>query len=177
MTTPAELIERAGRVRLVLTDVDGVLTDGTILAGVDDDESRRFNARDGLGIRLGQRAGLTFGIVSGRRSRAVAARAAELDMPEVHQGVIDKVGCLQGILERIAVEADEVCFIGDDLIDLPIMRRVGLSAAPADAVDEVREAAHVVTGAAGGRGAMRELVELLLRSSGKWQEVTQPFFE
>jgi len=177
VTDRSELAGRAERVRVVLTDVDGVLTDGTILAGVEGDEGRKFNARDGLGVRLGQRAGLTFGIISGRRSRAVAARADELDMPEVHQGIVDKVGCFDGILERLKVKADAVSFIGDDLIDLPIMRRVGLAAAPADAVDEVRETAHFVTGAVGGRGALRELIELLLRSSGKWQDVTKPFFE
>ena len=152
MALRPELLDRASRIRAVLLDVDGVLTDGRIHAGADGDEGRSFHARDGLGVRLGQAAGLAFGIISGRSTRAVAARAAELDIHEIHQGVTDKIACLDGILQRLDLPPDRVCFVGDDLVDIPVMRRVGLAAAPSDAALEAREAAHVVTEAGGGRG-------------------------
>ena len=170
-------LERASRVRLVLLDVDGVLTDGRIHVGSDGHDGRSFHSRDGLGVRLGQAAGLSFGVISGRRSTAVAGRAAELEIDEVHQGVGDKVACLAGILERRGIEAAATCFVGDDLVDLPVMRRVGLSAAPCDAAPEARQAADFVTDAAGGRGAVREVVDLLLRANGRWDDVTRRFFE
>jgi 3-deoxy-D-manno-octulosonate 8-phosphate phosphatase (KDO 8-P phosphatase) len=172
-----ETRERAARIRVVLMDVDGVLTDGCIYMGSQGDDGRCFHSRDGVGVRLGQRGGLTFGIVSGRRSEAVAGRASELDIGEVHQGIRDKSACLDGILHRLDVADDAVCFVGDDLVDVPVMRRVGLAAAPSDAAPEVREIADYVTASAGGRGAVREVVDVILRASGKWKEVTQPFFE
>jgi 3-deoxy-D-manno-octulosonate 8-phosphate phosphatase (KDO 8-P phosphatase) len=177
MAPVVELNQRAARVRVVLLDVDGVLTDGRIHAGPDGDEGRSFHARDGLGVRLGQRGGLTFGIISGRSSVAVAGRASELDIHEVHQGIVDKIACVDGILERLEVVRDAVCFIGDDLVDIPVMRRVGLAAAPSDAAPEAREAADFVTRSAGGRGAVREVVDLILRASGEWQQVTKSFLE
>jgi 3-deoxy-D-manno-octulosonate 8-phosphate phosphatase (KDO 8-P phosphatase) len=177
MAPAADLEQSAARVRLVLLDVDGVLTDGRIHAGPDGDDGRSFHARDGLGVRLGQRGGLTFGIVSGRRSVAVTNRASELDIHEIHQGVMDKIACVDSILERLDVVRDAVCFIGDDLVDIPVMRRVGLAAAPSDAAPEAREAADFVTRSAGGRGAVREVVDLVLKASGKWQEVTKSFLE
>ena len=177
MVVTRELRERAGRIRLVLIDADGVLTDGSIHVGANGEDGRAFHARDGLGVRLGQAGGLSFGIISGRRSTAVAGRAEELDITELHQGVSDKVACLERILERLEVPDDAACFIGDDLVDVPVMRRVGLSAAPSDAAREAREAADYVTETAGGRGAVREVVDLLLHASGKWQEVTKQFTE
>jgi len=177
MAPAADLEQRAARVRVVLLDVDGVLTDGRIHAGPGGDDGRSFHARDGLGVRLGQQGGLTFGIVSGRRSVAVANRASELDIHEIHQGVVDKIACVDGILERLEVVRDAVCFIGDDLVDIPVMRRVGLAAAPSDAAPEAREAADFVTRSTGGRGAVREVVDLVLKASGKWQQVTKSFLE
>jgi 3-deoxy-D-manno-octulosonate 8-phosphate phosphatase (KDO 8-P phosphatase) len=177
MVPTTELRQRAARVRVVLLDVDGVLTDGRIYWGPDGDQGRSFHARDGLGVRLGQRGGLTFGIISGRSSLAVGGRASELDIHEVHQGIVDKIACLDGILDRLEVVRDAVCFIGDDLVDIPLMRRVGLGAAPSDAAPEAREAADFVTRSVGGHGAVREVVDLVLRASGKWQEVTKSFLE
>jgi 3-deoxy-D-manno-octulosonate 8-phosphate phosphatase (KDO 8-P phosphatase) len=177
VTLSRELMDRAGRIRLVLIDADGVLTDGRIHVGAGGEDGRAFHARDGLGVRLGQQAGLSFGIISGRRSAAVAGRADELDITELHQGISDKLACLEQLLERLAIPGDAACFIGDDLVDLPVMRRCGLSAAPSDAAREAREAADYVTESAGGRGAVREVVDLLLRASGKWQEVTKRFTE
>jgi YrbI family 3-deoxy-D-manno-octulosonate 8-phosphate phosphatase len=177
MSPAPEVLARAGRVRLVLLDVDGVLTDGRIHFGHGGDEGRSFHSRDGVGVRLGQRAGLAFGLISGRHSAAVASRAAELDIREVHQGVRDKTACLETILARLEVAPEAVCFVGDDLVDIPVMRRVGLAAAPGDAAPEAREVADYVTAAGGGRGAVREVVDLLLRASGRWQDVTRSFLE
>jgi 3-deoxy-D-manno-octulosonate 8-phosphate phosphatase (KDO 8-P phosphatase) len=170
------LAERARRVRLVLFDSDGVLTDGRIYYAPDDG-MRAFDVKDGHGIRMGQEAGLAFGAISGRESSALARRAAELDFDELHQRVHDKVACVEGILRGRGLEAEQVCFVGDDLIDVPVMRRVGLAAAPADAVPEVLRAAHFVTDRPGGRGAAREVIELILRASGKWDQVTRRYFD
>jgi 3-deoxy-D-manno-octulosonate 8-phosphate phosphatase (KDO 8-P phosphatase) len=171
----AELAERARGVRMVLMDVDGVLTDGRLYLGSNGAEARAFHVRDGLGIRLGQLGGLSFGIISGRDSSVVAERAAELSIAEVHQGVTDKAACLERILDRLRVPAASACFIGDDLPDLPAMRRVGLSAAPADAAPEVQGAAHFVTAHAGGGGAVRDVVDLVLRCAGAWDSVLASF--
>jgi 3-deoxy-D-manno-octulosonate 8-phosphate phosphatase (KDO 8-P phosphatase) len=172
-----EVRERASRVRMVLLDVDGVLTDGRLHMGSDGTEGRTFHVRDGHGIRMGQRGGLLFGILSGRESRVVSNRAAELYITEVHQGVFDKLQRLNEILERLLLPIDGVCFVGDDLVDVPVMRRVGLAAAPCDAMPEARQAAHYVTACAGGRGAVREVVDLVLRASGRWDQATERFFK
>jgi 3-deoxy-D-manno-octulosonate 8-phosphate phosphatase (KDO 8-P phosphatase) len=170
-----EVMKRAERVRLVLLDVDGVLTDGRIHVGANGEDARAFFVRDGLGIRLGQAGGLSFGIISGRHSEALTLRASELGITEVHQAVQDKSACLDDILGRLSLPADATCFVGDDLVDLPVMRRVGLAAAPSDAASAVLEAADFVASAAGGRGAVREVVDLLLRASGRWETVTERF--
>jgi 3-deoxy-D-manno-octulosonate 8-phosphate phosphatase (KDO 8-P phosphatase) len=175
-TPSAEVLDRAGRIRLVLLDSDGVLTDGRIIVSSDGSEARSFDVRDGFGIRLGQSAGLSFGVISGRESRALTARAQELGLDEVHQGAHDKLGLVREILDRRGLEPRDVCFVGDDLIDLPAMRYCGLAIAPADAVDQVREVAHHVTERPGGRGAVREVVDMLLRATGSWDEVTARYF-
>ena len=173
MTQPGpDLIERARKVRIVLFDSDGVLTDGRIVVTADGDDARCFDVKDGQGIRLGQEAGLLFGVVSGRRSAALASRAGELGLDEVHQGVQDKLGRVDEILTRRELGRDAACFVGDDLVDVPAMRACGLAAAPADAAPEARQAAQFVTGCLGGRGAVREVVDLLLRANGSWERVT-----
>jgi 3-deoxy-D-manno-octulosonate 8-phosphate phosphatase (KDO 8-P phosphatase) len=176
MITP-EQNRRAAGVNVVLMDVDGVLTDGSLWVDDEADRLRRFHARDGLGIRLGQRAGIRFGLISGRESAAVRRRAAELDIEEIHLGIRDKAACFQEIASRLQIDAAATCFIGDDLIDLPVMREVGFTAAPADAVAEVRERVDFVTLAPGGSGAVREVVELLLHSSGRWRTAVAEFIE
>lgn len=169
--------ERAARIRLILLDVDGVLTDGRIRIGSDGVEQRVFHVRDGTGIRVGQAAGLSFGILSGRKSAAVERRAAELGISEVHQGVHDKLRRFEEILQRVDLQGDAVCFVGDDLIDIPVMRKSGFAAAPADAVPEAREIAHHVTELGGGAGAVREVVELVLRASGQWDAATRRYLK
>ncbi len=170
-------MERAGKVRLVLLDVDGVLTDGRIYVTSDGQDSRAFDVTDGHGIVMGRHAGLQFGIVSGRRSAVVGLRAAELQIEELHQRVLDKAACVREILERRELPPEAVCFVGDDLIDVPAMRMAGFAVAPSDAVPEVRQRAHYVTGRGGGRGAVREVVELILRASNKWNGVTARYFD
>jgi 3-deoxy-D-manno-octulosonate 8-phosphate phosphatase (KDO 8-P phosphatase) len=169
------VLERARRVRVVLLDVDGVLTDGRIVVGAAGLDVRSFDAKDGLGIQLGRSAGLAIGIVSGRRSAVVEDRARDLGIAEVHQGVKDKAARLSEVATRLGVSLDETCFMGDDLVDLAPMRRAGLAAAPADAVEAVRRAAHYVTVRPGGRGAVRELVELVLAAAGRLEQVLAPF--
>ena len=172
-----EPTRRAARVRLVLLDADGVLTDGKLYLAPGGHDGRAFHTRDGMGIRLGQRAGLEFGIISGRDCEVVGQRGEELSITEIHQGESDKVGRLEEILGRLGLSAEEVCFVGDDLPDLGVMRRVGLAVAPADAAAEVRREAHWVTEHGGGRGAVRDVVEFLLRASGKWKRTIDRYFE
>ncbi len=166
-----EAAARARPIRLVLLDADGILTDGRIVMGPNGDEWKCFDARDGLGIKIGQAAGLAFGIISGRRSPAVERRAQELRLEEIHQGVADKLRVFEAVLARQKLEFHEAAFFGDDLVDVPVLRRAGFAATVPDAAPEVLRHAHVVTQRPGGRGAVRELVELLLRAQGRWDEV------
>ena len=159
--------ERARRVRLLLMDVDGVLTDGKILLHADGTESKTFDIRDGTGIVLALRAGLRVGLLSARHSGATTERAAQLKIPIVRQGAADKLAAYEEILRLEGVADDEVAFMGDDLLDLPVLARVGLPAAPADATCEARGAAAWVSTARGGDGAVRELVE----AQDKWDAV------
>jgi 3-deoxy-D-manno-octulosonate 8-phosphate phosphatase (KDO 8-P phosphatase) len=163
--------ERARRVRLLLMDVDGVLTDGKILLHADGTESKTFDIRDGTGIVLALRAGLRVGLLSARHSGATTERAAQLKIPIVRQGAADKLATYEEILRLEGMADDEVAFMGDDLLDLPVLARVGLPAAPADATSEARGAAAWVSTARGGDGAVRELVEALLKAQDKWDAV------
>jgi len=172
-----DLQKRAEQIELLLLDVDGVLTDGRLIMGTDGNEAKAFHARDGLGIRLAQRGGIMIGLISGRESSVVSDRAEELYITEVHQRVFDKLERFKEVLERLNLTPEKVCFMGDDLVDLPVLRIVGLAAAPADAMDEVLEHAHYVTRKPGGAGCVRELVDLLLKARGKWESVTARFSE
>lgn len=147
-----------------------MLTDGGLLYLDTGGEAKRFDVRDGLGLVRARRAGLLAGVISGRPSKAVERRARELDLDEVHLGVADKVGRLEEILSRRGLGPEEVGFVGDDLNDLEIMRRVGFPAAPADAAAEVRRAALVVTRRAGGHGALREIIDLILEARERHPE-------
>jgi 3-deoxy-D-manno-octulosonate 8-phosphate phosphatase (KDO 8-P phosphatase) len=167
---------RAAKVSFILMDVDGVMTDGRVFMFSDGHDARNFDIHDGHGIRMAQHVGIEFGIISGRESEIVTARARSLGIEEIHQRVLRKGELLDEILERRGQPADTICFIGDDLIDLPVMRRVGLAVAPASARPEVREAAHYVTESEGGRGAVRDLIDLVLRARGDWDTVTERYF-
>ena len=167
--------DRCRRIRLILSDVDGVLTDGGLWfdnAGI---ESKQFHIRDGLGIRLWQRAGYPFGLITGRTSRIVQVRAAELGIEIVRQGSDDKLPVLRDVAQQLNVGAEETCYIGDDLPDLGAVRHAGLGVAVADAAAELRAAAHYVTRTPGGRGAVREVIELVLKAQQRWDEIVGKF--
>jgi 3-deoxy-D-manno-octulosonate 8-phosphate phosphatase (KDO 8-P phosphatase) len=169
LTNDQALAERCRALELILTDVDGVMTDGTVLLLPDGGEAKAFHVRDGLAVAIAHRAGLRTGLVSGRVSEAVARRAAELGMAVVRQGVGDNGAALREILAEQGLSPEQVAYIGDDLNDLPIMDAVALSAAPADAPFAVRSQAFMVMEAGGGRGCLREFVEAILRARGEWE--------
>jgi 3-deoxy-D-manno-octulosonate 8-phosphate phosphatase (KDO 8-P phosphatase) len=156
------LLERARRIRLLALDVDGVLTDGRLYLSAGGEELKVFHVRDGSGLVAVQRAGITVAIVSGRDSAAVSRRAAELGIRHVRQGVADKGGELDRLLDELAIEPAETACVGDDTPDLPMLRRAGLAIAVADAHPALVEAAYWTTSAPGGRGAVREVCDLLL---------------
>jgi 3-deoxy-D-manno-octulosonate 8-phosphate phosphatase (KDO 8-P phosphatase) len=166
---------KAARIRLLLFDVDGVLTDGTVVMHADGSESKGFHIRDGAAIVWAQAAGLTVGLLSARSSGATAHRAAQLAVRIVEQGVKSKLATYEQIVRDARVEDAEVAYMGDDLLDLAVLARVGLSAAPADAAAEVRERVDWVSSVAGGRGAVRELIELVLRAQNRWDDVVRKY--
>ncbi len=173
-----QLTSRLKRIKLFLCDVDGVLTDGSIFIG-GEREFKRFNIRDGLGIVLARRAGLKVGWVSARPSLATKLRADELKIDFlVQQGDnISKTGAIEQLLAQEKLNWSETCFVGDDIIDLGPLTRAGLAVAVGDAVAEAKAAAHFVTKAAGGRGAVREAVELILKAQGKWRPFLKKYSE
>jgi 3-deoxy-D-manno-octulosonate 8-phosphate phosphatase (KDO 8-P phosphatase) len=166
---------KASRVRLLLFDVDGVLTDGIVLMHADGTESKGFHIRDGAAIVWAQRVGLTVGLLSARSSGATAQRAAQLAIRTVAQGVKNKLAAYDKIIRDAGLEDAAVAYMGDDLLDLPVLARAGLSAAPADAAPEVRERVDWVAAASGGRGAVREFIELVLRAQNRWEDVTREY--
>jgi 3-deoxy-D-manno-octulosonate 8-phosphate phosphatase (KDO 8-P phosphatase) len=163
-----DLQKRAAKIRLVLFDVDGVLTDGKILLHADGTESKQFDIKDGSAIVWASRLGLTVGFLSARNSASTAQRAAQLGVTLLHQGVPSKVEAYEQIVDELLLENDQVAYMGDDVLDLPVLTRSGLSGAPADAVPEVRERVHWVSSVNGGDGAARQFVELILKAQNKW---------
>jgi 3-deoxy-D-manno-octulosonate 8-phosphate phosphatase (KDO 8-P phosphatase) len=172
-----EIERRAARIRLLLMDCDGVLTDGRITLVGDGDEEKSFHTRDGHGIVLLHRAGLRSGIISGRTSTLVERRARELGMHYVKQGTWDKIKEFEEVLSEAGVEESEVAFIGDDVTDIPLMQRSELAVAVADAVEETRRASHYVTEMPGGFGAVREVCELILKAQGHWDDLMERYIK
>ena len=171
------LAARAKKIRVLLMDVDGVLTDGHIwlLSRRDGtaSEIKGFSAYDGAGLKLARAAGLRTGIITGRESSAVTQRARECEIEFVYQHCATKLGALEEIMQTTGASANEVAYVGDDLPDLPVLQRVGLAAAVANAVPEVKRAAHFVTTRSGGEGAVREVIELIVKAQGKWEEASR----
>ena len=167
--------ERMRRIRLLILDVDGVLTDGGIYMGPEGEAMKRFDIKDGLGISLWHRAGGMTAILTGRSSQIVENRAKELQISVVRQGCIDKGAAYEELKNELEITDDEIAYIGDDLIDLPVMKNAGLPVAVADAVPEVRDAARLVAMHDGGRGAVRETVERILRAQGRFEEAAAPY--
>ena len=169
--TTAALKNRAKKIRMLLLDVDGVLKDGRIILDNQGNELKAFHVRDGHGIKLAQRAGIIIGIITGRKAEVVNVRARELAIEEVHQGSVEKVVVLESLLTKYGLRADQTAFIGDDIVDVGVFRRVGLAVAVSDCDPAVRPFAHWTTRNAGGRGAVREAINLLLESQGKLQDL------
>ncbi|MGA7827366.1 MAG: phenylphosphate carboxylase subunit delta [Geobacteraceae bacterium] len=167
---------RIAPIRLLLLDVDGVLTDGRIVFDSNGIESKFFNVKDGHGIKMLQRAGLTVGIISGRESQVAANRAAELGIEHVYLKSLDKMIPYRDVLAKTGFTDHQVAFMGDDIIDLPILRRVGFAAAPSDAVSDVFPHVHFVTKNRGGWGAVREVCDLILKEQSAWESVTAKYF-
>jgi 3-deoxy-D-manno-octulosonate 8-phosphate phosphatase (KDO 8-P phosphatase) len=177
MIAPDEVKARCAAIELLVMDVDGVLTDGVIALDDRGVELKHFYVRDGSALALWRRAGKRAAILSGRSARCVERRAAELGIASVIQGRPEKAGPFRALLADLGLEPPQVGFLGDDLPDLPVLLSAGLAACPADAVPEVRAACHVVTAAPAGRGAVREVVELILRHQGAWDRLIAPFFQ
>src|SRR5574337_984080 len=164
------LQEKAKAIRLIVMDVDGVLTDGRIFYSAEGVETEAFYVRDGFGLRMAQQAGLRTAILTGRVSGAVTHRAKELGISEIHQGAMNKLEVYEMLLQRYGLTDEAAAYVGDDLNDLPVLGRVGLSAAPADADPQVRAKVAFVATQDGGRGAVREVIDLILKAQGRWEE-------
>lgn len=165
--TSMDIRARAKKIKLILLDVDGVMTDGRIILDSTGTEIKSFHVRDGHGIKMAQKAGLIIGIITGRNSEVVNIRARELGITEVHQGTVDKGIVYADILAKYGLADEDVAFIGDDIVDIPILRRVGLAVAVADADPGIRPYVHMTTKAEGGRGAVREFINFVLSIQGK----------
>jgi 3-deoxy-D-manno-octulosonate 8-phosphate phosphatase (KDO 8-P phosphatase) len=175
----ADILERASRIRMLLMDVDGVLTNAKLynVPGPDGKmfETKGFDAQDGIALQWMSWYGIETGVISGRVSPAVEERARQVKMTHVYQGHIEKIPILEQICAKSGIPADAIAYVGDDLTDVVVMRRVSLGIATANARPEVKKAAHMVTEAAGGSGAVREVCELLLQAQGKWPEILKKY--
>ncbi len=173
------MLDRAARIKLLLMDVDGVMTDGRLyyVPGPQGEmvETKGFDSQDGIGLQWASWVGIETGVISGRDSPALVTRAHQVRMKYIYQGHIEKIPIYEKILAEAGVTDSEVAYIGDDLTDAPILARVGLAAAPANARPEVKRLAHLVTEARGGAGAVREVIEILLRAQGKWAEILRKY--
>lgn len=169
------LFAKAEPIKLLLLDVDGVLTDGSLIYGENATEAKSFNTQDGLGLRLVQQAGVAVGLITARRSDIVQRRAEELEMAYIHQGVGRKLDAFKEILRQADLKPFEVCYMGDDWIDLALLSRVGLAACPANSVPEVLAGCHFITKRSGGHGAVRELCDLIIRAKGQHQKLLQRY--
>ena len=159
--------KKAKKIKLLLLDVDGVLTDGRIILDNHGNELKAFHVRDGHGIKLAQKAGIVVGLITGRNSEVVNIRARELGITEIHQGAHAKEAAYETIIAKYGIRDDEAAFIGDDIVDIPVFQRVGLAVTVADADPAVKPYVDMATGTAGGRGAVREVINIILKSQGK----------
>jgi len=171
----AEIQAKAARIKLLLFDVDGVLTDGKVVIHGDGTESKNFDIKDGIAMVWARRVGLTVGMLSARSSPSTAQRAAQLGITLMYQGVQSKIESYDQIVGDVCVDDEEVAYMGDDIVDLAVLERVGLSAAPADAAAEVQSRVHWVSQRKGGDGAARELIELILRAQGRWEGIVESY--
>jgi len=168
---------KLAKIKLLLLDVDGVLTDGRIIYDSQGNELKAFDVKDGHGLKMIQRAGIQVGIITGRSSEVVRRRAAELGIDILYQGALRKLEPYREILDQYSLSDEQIAYVGDDIVDLPILRRVGFSATVADAIPDVLPLVDYVTARPGGRGAVREVCDLLLRAIGQWDELTKRYFD
>lgn len=171
----SELIPKLKAVKILVLDVDGVLTDGRIMLGEDGRELRCFDVKDGFGIRALILSGLRVAVISGRESEVVKRRCENLGIEDVHQHVMEKTQACEKLLEKYGIEWKEVCFVGDDVNDLMLLGKVGLSACVADAAGELKTTCDCVTARGGGRGAVREIAQMILKAQGKWRRIVEKF--
>jgi 3-deoxy-D-manno-octulosonate 8-phosphate phosphatase (KDO 8-P phosphatase) len=172
LRSSADLAERCQPIELLVTDVDGVMTDGKIVLDDHGIETKNFHVRDGLAFSLWHKAGKQAAILSGRKTAAVDLRAASLKIAHVLQGHEQKEAPLRSLIKQLGLSPRQVCYVGDDLPDLPALLIVGLAACPADAAAEVKDSVHLITHAQGGNGSIREIVEIVLKAQGKWMKLT-----
>jgi 3-deoxy-D-manno-octulosonate 8-phosphate phosphatase (KDO 8-P phosphatase) len=171
-----DLKKRILLIKLVILDVDGVLTDGRIVLGNYGDELKFFDVQDGFGLVMLRRVGFKTVIISAKKSRINHRRAKDLLVNKIYQNAHDKLKIYQKVLKKFKLKDEEVCYIADDLVDMPVFRRVGLAVAVPNGVPEIRESAHYVAQKAGGRGAVREVVDMILKTQGKWTEATERYY-
>lgn len=170
------LTERMSRIKLFICDVDGVLTDGGIILDSNGVETKRFDVKDGHGLKLLQRAGIQVALLTGRESQIVSYRADELQITEVIQGAKNKAEAYETLKARTGCQDAEIAYVGDDVVDIPVLRQVGLALAVEDAVDEVRAIAHYISSLPGGKGAVREIVQLILKTQNLWEGVLERYY-
>src|SRR5262245_56531908 len=170
INSDAQIIDRARKIKLLVLDCDGVLTDGRIILLPDGDETKAFDVKDGHAMVMAQRAGIKIAIISGRKSSIVRARAKELGVAHLHEMAWVKLEPFEKVLAEEGLQDEQVCYVGDDVVDIPLLRRAGLAVAVADAVEETKQHSHLVTKRGGGRGAVREVIELILKAQDKWDE-------
>lgn len=169
------MMDKLQHIRLLLLDVDGVMTDGGIIYDAGGVETKRFNVKDGHGIKMLQRHGVEVGIITGRNSIVVDNRARELGITLVYQGALKKLDSYEDIKRKTGLADCEIAYMGDDVIDVPVLRRVGFSAAPLDALDEVRDVVDYIATRTGGHGAVRELCDHILKARGAWPEIAERY--
>lgn len=175
MAEDSVVLNKAKRVKLLLLDVDGVLTDGRIIYDSSGRDMKFFDVHDGLGVYLLKKAGIPTILITAKGSGAIKPRAADMRVDKVFANISPKTAVLDKIMKKYKVSAEEICFAGDDLVDLCLLKRVGLPVAVCNAAAEIKEAASYITSKPGGRGAVREIAELLLKSQGRWQETIAPY--
>jgi len=167
---------RAKNIKFIILDVDGVLTDGRITFNSKNEEFKSFDVKDGHGIKLAQRCGIKFAIITGRWSPIVEKRCKELNIDEVHQNADDKAKIFNEILNKYKIKEEEVAYMGDDLADVPVFKRAGLAATVSDAFDYIKKEVHYITKLKGGRGAVRELIDFILQKQSQWNSIIKKEF-
>ena len=168
---------RSRNIKLIVLDVDGVLTNGQIIFGHDGELMKAFHAQDGLGITLAHKVGIRTAIITGRESQMVELRSQELKIGDVYQGAMSKTEALGALMDKYQLTLEEIAYIGDDLNDLPVLLRVGFACAVANAASEVKEHAHFITQEMGGNGAVREVIEFILKAQGKWEQILTEYLQ